>query len=443
MPRRTQDVSTKLEKLCSALVGTKLASKIPLLQAQGGCPLVEDIDGDSENKRVTFFHDGKAECESANVCSLSFAAIRLDPDGISISQEQLQSPIMTETPKFSMEKLEGTNIWVLSRDIPKEARFCYSIEAQPGEALGHDPLNPISFSASSDEARLDSVLDLSSLEVAPQTTSMSHIISENRLKRYSISDAGILTERTEEYSPREDERMLTVHLPEEPLDLKKDYQMRLFLDGEWYLKGFEVPAILDDGTINIMLEPKVVHKNDVWKNREHDYRFDIYGDGFAKFLAEKLVPSVQQKFHVSSDASDLTICGSSLSGFAAMYIGLHHQEVFGNVLVQSAALWLDAKELDGRLLELIESKSESLQNSCFHLETSRIESSDIFSANHAFAEAMTQHGIKHIFVETCGEHGPAAWSQLLPGAVRSLQEIRTELTPSTIPTPLSIRCTPT
>lgn len=453
MPRRTQDVKTSLEELCDGLIETDFESKILLLRKQQGCPLVEDIELDPDNKRVTFFYIGDgSKDEDVKICSYAFTSLLLDPKEISCSPEEKLLPVMP-MPKFPMAKIEGTHIWVLSLDVPKEALFSYSINTQPDNTQPdiYDPLNPHSFGPSDDESRLRSVLDLSLSKIEPQTTSMSQIREEDRLKTYYIYDDN--GEITDEPDPnrRQHERTFHVHFPPEYDPQRAEaYPLRLFLDGRWYLDGFEVPSLLDNEPgINIMLEPIVIH-DDAMKDREYDYdvdpelstvkenlRPDLNIDCFTEFLLGKFIPHVQQKFHVASEASKLTICGSSLSGFAAMYIGLQHPETFGNVLTQSASLWLDNEKLNGRLLKLLD--TESFQNSCFYLETSKIEAPSIFSSNSEFDTAMTQQRIRHIFVKTCGEHGPAAWSQSLPGAVRSLQEERAELSPTTSPTPFSTR----
>jgi hypothetical protein len=478
MPRRTRDVRASLEQLCDALVGTELGSKIPLLQAQHGCPLVEDIEDNPDNKSVTFFYvDEGGECERASICSYSFFSPILNPDRIGIPLETETKSVVDEDemPNFPMKKLDGTNIWFLSREVPAETLFSYRIETPASRV--YDPLNPIIFGPSDDTAPSVSVLDLSQSYnqqqldkggrlIEQHQRTMADIKKQGHLKRYLISDSGVLTEVDLDYDPPADpqteNRVLTVHLPQD-CDETKTYPMRLFLDGRWALNDLDVPAILDDGTINVMLEPKAIHGN-ATKDRVYDYaitpdaetigpdpilRPDLNIDRFAEFLTGPFISCVQEELHVSSDASKCTICGSSLSGFAAMYIGLHHPEVFGNVLTQSAALWNFWPEGEQATLrreplsqvereKLLESLQrilregdvdlEQLKTSCFYLEASKIEYSGNLSTNQTFAKLMAQQEIPHTtFVETCGEHGPAAWSQSLLGAAHSLREKRIEL----------------
>jgi enterochelin esterase family protein len=60
---------------------------------------------------------------------------------------------------------------------------------------------------------------------------------------------------------------------------------------------------------------------------------------FADFLDEELLPWVRQRYHVTSEARDVTVGGASYGGLAAVYASLRHPESFGNVLCQSGSFW--------------------------------------------------------------------------------------------------------
>jgi enterochelin esterase family protein len=60
---------------------------------------------------------------------------------------------------------------------------------------------------------------------------------------------------------------------------------------------------------------------------------------FADFLAKELVPWSHERYHASQDAARTIVAGSSFGGLAAVFAGLRHPEVFGNVVSLSGSFW--------------------------------------------------------------------------------------------------------
>lgn len=150
-------------------------------------------------------------------------------------------------------------------------------------------------------------------------------------------------------------------------------------------------------------------------------------EAFAKFLSKEFMDGVREKFRVSNRPSDITICGSSLGGFAATYIGLNYPQVFGNVLTQSAALWVG-----GDLLPQLGAGKfniAQLQKSCFYFEASKSDAPGISRTNPEFKAELLARGIPSGFVERNGEHSGVTWAKTLPEAVAAIQKHH-EMTPS-------------
>jgi len=61
--------------------------------------------------------------------------------------------------------------------------------------------------------------------------------------------------------------------------------------------------------------------------------------GFARMLAEELVPWLRTAYGVSAEARDLALSGSSFGGLCAAWTALQHPDVFGNALIQSPSCW--------------------------------------------------------------------------------------------------------
>ena len=69
------------------------------------------------------------------------------------------------------------------------------------------------------------------------------------------------------------------------------------------------------------------------------------GGDFARFMAETLVPYVQQHYNVYTDALHTSVTGASLGGLETFYITLEYPELFGTAGVQSPSFWLYKDEV--------------------------------------------------------------------------------------------------
>lgn len=452
-----QSISLELDNLCQELFKTKLVNKVELLRSQGGGPLVENISGDSDNKKVTFFYyDAAKDCKNVNLRS----QIKLIPN-LKIIDSSGKTTTNTDKPEppivLPMERI-SEKVWELTVELPRDLCVEYSFEREKKDGTKEriaDPINPQQFSYFPKDPNPDSVFDLSP---TPKTNLQTRpAIKASELKRYSISGNGstaTITQRDDNYYPMPNERIFTVHFPNN-YDATQKYPMRLFLDGKWYLEQTDVPTMFDDdeSTINIMLEPKPTgttaeakeyretrthkggptrDKDPAEKDRENEYD-DPNMPVFTKFLKETFVSSISKKFNISADpedAKDNTICGSSLSGFAAGYVGLHCPEIFGNVLIQSAALWkgheLLLHELNSGALSA--EQMSQLKKSYFHLEVGSLDSVEgQLIPNRKFADSLREHDIPRNLITRTAGHCFPGWTRFLPEAVDTLRAERSEL----------------
>ena len=63
------------------------------------------------------------------------------------------------------------------------------------------------------------------------------------------------------------------------------------------------------------------------------------GSEFAQFIADMLVPYVQEHYHVYTDARHTAITGFSLSGLESFYIAMEYPDIFGTLGAVSPSLW--------------------------------------------------------------------------------------------------------
>jgi predicted alpha/beta superfamily hydrolase len=72
---------------------------------------------------------------------------------------------------------------------------------------------------------------------------------------------------------------------------------------------------------------------------------DAHGTEFANWVATDLKAWVDQKFRTKTDAASTSIGGISRSGMMAYFMMMQHPEVFGNAIIQSPSMWVDADKL--------------------------------------------------------------------------------------------------
>ena len=65
------------------------------------------------------------------------------------------------------------------------------------------------------------------------------------------------------------------------------------------------------------------------------------GAGFARFIREELIPSIEQKYRI--DRNDRAYCGFSFGGLFGTYLLLNNQGTFQRFILGSPALWWDKR----------------------------------------------------------------------------------------------------
>ena len=81
---------------------------------------------------------------------------------------------------------------------------------------------------------------------------------------------------------------------------------------------------------------------------------------YARFLIEDLKPFIDSEYRTLTGRANTGLGGSSLGGLVTMYLGLHHPDVFGKLIVMSPSVWWanrailrEVRKLRGRLAEKI------------------------------------------------------------------------------------------
>jgi len=283
--------------------------------AAQGAPLVEPIQGDDQNRLVTFLWKAKQETRNVLVhAGLSGGAIA----------------------KNQMSRLMDTDLWYKTYRVPGDTRFTYSFS--PNDSLvpfedvdekdiakrvatfGIDPLNK-RFAVGG-----GSILEL------PNAPPQAWGVRQPEVPKGRLEDAKLKSEILK------NERRAWVYTPPGYTRDGKPYGLIVMFDGPMYSFLIPTAAILDNLLSKSKLPPMVALILDNPTPYSRSTEFACY-EPYAKFIANEVIPWVRSNYNVTTDPSQTVVSGVSFGGLAAAFIGFRHPEIFGNVISQSGSFW--------------------------------------------------------------------------------------------------------
>jgi len=285
-----------------------------------GAPIIEPIAGDTQNYFVTFLFQAKDEIR--NVLVMGGVA------GF-------------EIPENMMSRLLDTDLWYKTYKVRSDARFSYNLSVNDsmipfGKVDFTDPKVAMQRISTFKTDPLNSNTYLGS--PPSSVVELPNAIPQPWIKRSSKVPAGELVSKKIKSAILNNERTAWVYTPP---GYKKDgppYPLMVLFDGVAYTLLVPTPVILDNMLERGLIQPVVaiVLENPTQTSRNKELPCN---PSFADFLAKEVVPWMRANYHVTSDAAQTYVGGSSYGGLAATYAGFHNPETFGNVISQSGSFW--------------------------------------------------------------------------------------------------------
>jgi enterochelin esterase family protein len=355
-------------------------------------PLVEPVLGDDKHSYVTFLWHGD----------------------VGTRKVQLIGGLPEDGEKF-LTRLGDTELWYRTEKITKKARFVYAFlvtgiqdlpvkvtsAARAYTVFTADPLNAHRFA-------FGSRIELPAAPPQPYIEPRASV-AQGKLQPQKIQ-SDILKQ----------ERSFGLYLPADYDPKGRPYKLLVMLDGQNYGNGpnITVPAttildnLLADGKIPPTVAVLVNNLDD--ESRSGDLRCSV---PFAQFLAKELVPWVRAHYRVSAEANCTIICGSSFGGLCAAFCGLHHADVFGNVLSQSGSFYYTPDEAANpepyltqsgwMIQQYAEARKLPLR---FYLQVGLLESgSGMVATNRHLRDVLRLKGYPVTYSEIDGGHDALAW----------------------------------
>ncbi len=306
-----------------------------------------------------------------------------------------------------LTRLEGADLWYLISEFEPEARLDYRLIVD-GADWKLDPLNSKTINSRSGP---NSVLTMPAYEVPTELLPVQQEIPHGTLANLTLDSASLNQTRT-----------FFVYEPGGQLVGQK-LPVIYINDGSDFLDLIEAPLILDNLIAQRIIPPLIaVFIPPI--NLQEDY---VLNDEYTSFLADELVPFIQQTYDVATEPETTAIMGSALGGLAAVYTGINRPDVFGLVASQSG-LYEAGGDLLFRQLERQLVGAANLEPIRFYIVAGSYdtavggdrEAGNVLAANQRLAESLTQIDYEFKYDERPEGHSWGLWQGTLGKALAYL-----------------------
>lgn len=218
-----------------------------------------------------------------------------------------------------LDRIENTDLWHLSLEIPRESRVEYKFEVHRG---GHgewieDPLNA---QRARDPFGANSVLQGEGYEI-PEWTRPDPRVRPGTLVGISLPSEALGGERTGH-----------LYLPAR-LRASRQYPLVVVHDGSDYLNYAGMKTVLDNLIDRLEIPDLIVAFVDS-PDRLKEY---ANHEQHARFLTQELVPYLYERFPLRDAPQARCLLGASFGGVAALSTAVSYPGFWGRVLVQSGS----------------------------------------------------------------------------------------------------------
>lgn len=311
---------------------------------------------------------------------------------------------LVEAPMLA--RIEGTDLWYLLAEFETDARLDYQVIID-NETWQLDPLNPNSMASLTGP---NSVLSMPQY-VTPEELLPLPTVAEGMIETYTLDSQFLNQTRT-----------FFVYKPAGQLVGQK-LPTIILNNGSEYLNLVDAPAILDQ-LIAKRLAPPMVAVFVPAINAAEDYGLN---DAYVKFLADELIPFIQENLDTSLDPESTGIIGVADGARAAIHAAVSRPDVFGLAASQSGTF---ATEDIAFIREIIRLEADSITTvpPQYYLIVGTYETSvennglqaNYLEANRQMAAALEEAGYEIMLVERPEGHSWGFWQGTLGQALSNL-----------------------
>ena len=304
-------------------------------------------------------------------------------------------------PQIPLRRVDATNVWYLSLELPPESRIEYKflVEDQGQTKLVRDQLNP---SFATDPFGANSVCQTAGYEV-PDWTLVDERSRPGELHEIEIPSTAL-------GGPRRS----IVYLPARFRPTRR-YPLLVVHDGPDYLRFAALKTVLDNLTYRLEIPPMVVammepHKRlvEYANHRPH-----------AEYVVEELLPYLEKYFPISPSPRKRALMGASFGAVASLSTAWHYPGRFGGLLLQSGSFaFTDVGEHDrGPIFDPVVKFMNAYRAAPRKVSQSTFISCGVFERNiydnRSLVPVMQESGMAVRYVEARDGHNWENWRDRL------------------------------
>ena len=281
-----------------------------------GAPIIASSPSEPSMRRATFFWRGEAE----NVVLIT----------------ELNDSLPAEN---QLERLDGTDIWLASFDIPPKATFTYSVSVNDSLVPLHEAANFVERAStwSLDEynpARLNFGFFETSVawmgDKAPRALTVD-AASARPLAVHELAEPGA-----------DRPRRVTVYTPPGYEDYAGDLPLLILFDGHTFSDALHIEAAFDNLIESGEVAPFVGVFIDNRRGRTGDL---LANERFLDFVETDLAPWARETYRAGFAPRQTIVGGASFGGLSATMAAWRSPDVFRNVIALSSS-YSTSTELD-------------------------------------------------------------------------------------------------
>lgn len=369
---------------------------------KGKGPVIEEVNGDSRNVRVTYFYYGDENTEKVKTWG--------GPHGF--------------VGGIQMTRFLRTPLFFASEIVPRDARFTYTFVATETRFVGPKGAIQVSYDlADATDPLNPDVFDRRSVLAMPSAPPQPYVVANDSIPH------GKLTPAILKSAVLKEDRTLTIYTPPGYEGMKASDLLIVF-DGEVYDgdRAVPMPTILD----NLLAARKVGPVVAIFVKNVGHREVDLADSPlFADFIGKELVPWVRKNYRIKTGTGHVVATGGSLGGLAASYCAFRHPEAIGNALSLSGSYWITrewrnrppwpltlAMEPGDLITEFKKHKRLPLR---FYIAVGRFEmGSNMLGTNRELRDVLMLKRYPVTYNEVDGEHDNIWWRGSLADGLISL-----------------------
>ena len=371
-----------------------------------GAPIIEELENDTENCLVTFIYKGNRDCNS----------VLFVPD---IGLDRFKQGYID----FLMQRVAETDLWYITYEVRNNLRFIYYFS--PNDPLDDDWNDRFSNRVKYDKfCKKTLAFSQEDLEDKGSYVIMPKSPEDIWTKKNENGPRGNVAEYRFESENLKDKRKIRIYTPFRYKNQEGPYRFMVLTDGDDYISMLSAIETLNNLIACKKIPPIIAIFVDSSVDRGKELKCN---DSFCETITKEIIPWVREKYYISSKPEDSIICGLSLGGLTAAYLGLNYPEVFGNVISQSGYFWYNSEDYEPNEDCWISKKFKEINKLPlkFYLDMGVLETKyKIIDPNINLRDTLVSKGYYVDFQWFNGGHDYLSWGETLAHGLISLIGIK-------------------